>query len=231
MRSASARRESRAPRRPCLFAAICASFAWRKVTPIAPGLGNKTCQNSPPRSRACQWYVRAASFRSSSCSQPFAALIYCRSWPRQACSLRQRRSQLRPMSSPWDDDVQSAARLIAARAHQRHQAAACSAPASRSSSRKAGRPIGGIPVTPACRRCSIFPSRKTSKTVTVLYPAPTRFPDGGGGNSIGYKGDRDLAAACRAAGCRQAGDARSQARLCGVREALRAGRGQRRASR
>ena len=33
-----------------------------------------------------------------------------------------------------------------------------------------------------------FSKSQNVKAVTVLYPAPTRFPDGGGGNSIGYKG-------------------------------------------
>ena len=34
-----------------------------------------------------------------------------------------------------------------------------------------------------------FSKSQNVKAVTVLYPAPTRFPDGAGGNSIGYKGD------------------------------------------
>ena len=33
-----------------------------------------------------------------------------------------------------------------------------------------------------------FSKSQNVKAVTVRYPAPTRFPDGGGGNSIGYKG-------------------------------------------
>ena len=33
-----------------------------------------------------------------------------------------------------------------------------------------------------------FSQSENVKAVTVLYPAPTRFADGGGGNSIGYKG-------------------------------------------
>ena len=33
-----------------------------------------------------------------------------------------------------------------------------------------------------------FSKSQNVKTVTVRYPAPTRFPDGGGGSSIGYKG-------------------------------------------
>ena len=33
-----------------------------------------------------------------------------------------------------------------------------------------------------------FSKSQNLKAVTVRYPAPTRFPDGGGGHSIGYKG-------------------------------------------
>jgi len=33
-----------------------------------------------------------------------------------------------------------------------------------------------------------FSKSQNVKAVTVRYPAPTRFPDGGGGSSIGYKG-------------------------------------------
>ena len=33
-----------------------------------------------------------------------------------------------------------------------------------------------------------FSKSENVKAVTVRYPAPTRFPDGGGGSSIGYKG-------------------------------------------
>src|SRR5262249_38085451 len=34
-----------------------------------------------------------------------------------------------------------------------------------------------------------FSKSQNVKAVTVLYPAPQRFPDGAGGSSIGYKGD------------------------------------------
>ena len=33
-----------------------------------------------------------------------------------------------------------------------------------------------------------FSKSQNVKSVAVLYPAPSRFPDGAGGNSIGYKG-------------------------------------------
>src|SRR4029079_6779511 len=34
-----------------------------------------------------------------------------------------------------------------------------------------------------------FSGSENAGRVTVLYPAPARFPDGSGGQSIGYKGD------------------------------------------
>src|SRR4029079_10359289 len=33
-----------------------------------------------------------------------------------------------------------------------------------------------------------FSKSRNVKAVTVLYPAPSRLPEGAGGNSIGYKG-------------------------------------------
>ena len=60
------------------------------------------------------------------------------------------------------------------------------APASKSGSTRAGRPTGGIPVIPACRRVSISSARRTCGRSTVKWPAPHRFSDDGG-QSIGYK--------------------------------------------
>jgi DsbC/DsbD-like thiol-disulfide interchange protein len=90
-------------------------------------------------------------------------------------------------SSPWDNDLQSAARLIAARA--------LAAPGGRVI--RAGVEIklkpgwktywrypGDSGVPPVL---TFFQSENV-KAVTVLYPAPMRFADGGGGSSIGYKG-------------------------------------------
>ena len=71
-----------------------------------------------------------------------------------------------------------------------------------------------------------FAASDNVKSATVLWPAPVRFADGGG-NSIGYKGDVifPLRIVPRDAG--QAGHAAAQARLCGVRDALRSGQGAR----
>src|SRR6185312_14177680 len=90
--------------------------------------------------------------------------------------------------SPWDDDTQSAARLIAAQAHN--------TPAGRVF--RAGVEIrlqdgwktywrypGDSGVPPVFD----FSTSQNVKSVSVLYPAPSRFPDGAGGSSIGYKGD------------------------------------------
>ncbi len=58
---------------------------------------------------------------------------------------------------------------------------------SSSNSRRAGKPIGGIPVILACRLVSIFPRSTNVKSVTVAWPTPHRFSDGTG-YSIGYRG-------------------------------------------
>ena len=183
MRSASARRGSRALTP--VPAPFCSDL---RVIRMGKGYSHRRdCQNAPLRSRACQWYVHAASFRSSPCLQPFAFLIYCRSWPRQACSALHRPPQLRRMSRRGMTTC-SRRRALLPRGPITNQAAACSVPGSRSSSRKAGRPTGDIPAIPACRRSLDFSKSQNVKAVTVLYPAPARFPDGAGGNSIGYKG-------------------------------------------
>jgi DsbC/DsbD-like thiol-disulfide interchange protein len=91
-------------------------------------------------------------------------------------------------ASPWNEDVQSGARLIAARPH--------GDPANRVF--RAGVEIklkegwktywrypGDSGVPPILD----FSKSQNVKSVTVLFPAPSRFPDGAGGTSIGYKGD------------------------------------------
>src|SRR6476620_10293628 len=89
--------------------------------------------------------------------------------------------------SPWDDDVQSAARLIAAQAH--NESGGRMFRAGVEIKLKEGwhtywRYPGDSGVPPVLD----FSRSQNVKTVTVLYPAPMRFPDGAGGNSIGYKG-------------------------------------------
>ena len=69
-----------------------------------------------------------------------------------------------------------------------------------------------------------FSKSQNVKSVTVLYPAPIAVSRRRRRQFDRLQGRRDLAAACRAAGCRQAGDAEAQARLCGLRKALRARR-------
>ena len=97
-------------------------------------------------------------------------------------------------ASAWDGDSRSAIRADRRR-QQRATPQAC-APASRSSCSRAGRPIGAIRAIPACRRDSIFPARKMSKTVKVLWPAPHRFTDDTG-TFARLQGQRDLSAAGR----------------------------------
>ena len=90
-------------------------------------------------------------------------------------------------SSPWDNDLQSAARLIAARAQAASGGRVFRAgveiklkPGWKTYWRYPG--DSGVPPVLA------FSQSENLKTVTVLYPAPMRFADGGGGSSIGYKG-------------------------------------------
>jgi DsbC/DsbD-like thiol-disulfide interchange protein len=90
--------------------------------------------------------------------------------------------------SPWDDDSQSAARLIAAQA-------------SNASGVRTFRGGVEIKLKPGWKTYWRYPGdsgvppvldfskSQNVERVTVLYPAPTRFPDGAGGHSIGYKGD------------------------------------------
>jgi DsbC/DsbD-like thiol-disulfide interchange protein len=90
--------------------------------------------------------------------------------------------------SPWDDDLQSSARLIAAR----------SLDGSLGRLFRAGIEIklkegwhtywrypGDSGVPPVMD----FSKSQNVETVSVQFPAPARFPDGAGGNSIGYKRD------------------------------------------
>jgi DsbC/DsbD-like thiol-disulfide interchange protein len=90
--------------------------------------------------------------------------------------------------SPWDDDVQSAARLIAAQA-------------SNASGVRTFRAAVEIKLKPGWKTYWRYPGdsgvppvldfsgSQNAGRVTVLYPAPDKFPDGAGGQSIGYKGD------------------------------------------
>jgi DsbC/DsbD-like thiol-disulfide interchange protein len=90
--------------------------------------------------------------------------------------------------SPWDDDLQSAARLIAARAHNESGGRVFRAGIEirlKEGWKTYWRYPGDSGVPPVLD----FSKSQNVKAVTVLYPAPMRFPDGAGGNSIGYKGD------------------------------------------
>lgn len=89
--------------------------------------------------------------------------------------------------SPWDDDLQSAARLIAARAHNESGGRVFRAGIEiklKEGWKTYWRYPGDSGVPPALD----FSRSQNVKAVTVLYPAPMRFPDGAGGNSIGYLG-------------------------------------------
>jgi DsbC/DsbD-like thiol-disulfide interchange protein len=91
-------------------------------------------------------------------------------------------------ASPWDDDTYSSARLIAARpivqAGQRTLRAGVEIklkPGWKTYWRYPG--DSGVPPV------LDFSQSQNVATATVLFPAPARFADGGGGHSIGYEGD------------------------------------------
>lgn len=90
--------------------------------------------------------------------------------------------------SPWDDDTQSAARLIAAQAHNTSGGRVFRAGIEiklKDGWKTYWRYPGDSGVPPVLD----FSKSQNVKSVAVLYPAPQRFPDGAGGSSIGYKGD------------------------------------------
>jgi DsbC/DsbD-like thiol-disulfide interchange protein len=91
-------------------------------------------------------------------------------------------------ASPWDNDLRSAARLIAAaprhnggRAVYRGGVQIKLQPGWKTYWRYPG--DSGVPPT------FDFAASENVKSVAVLYPAPTRFKDGAGGIAIGYKGE------------------------------------------
>ena len=89
--------------------------------------------------------------------------------------------------SPWEDDAQSAARLISARAVNESGGRMFRAGVEirlKEGWKTYWRYPGDSGVPPVLD----FSKSQNLKAVTVRYPAPTRFSDGGGGNSIGYKG-------------------------------------------
>src|SRR6476646_10335548 len=90
--------------------------------------------------------------------------------------------------TPWDEDVQSAARLIAARVHNESGGRVFRAGVEiklKDGWKTYWRYPGDSGVPPVFD----FSTSQNVKSVSVLYPAPSRFPDGAGGSSIGYKGD------------------------------------------
>src|SRR3954470_21899292 len=91
-------------------------------------------------------------------------------------------------ASPWDDDLQSAARLIAARAHNESGGRVFRA-AVEIKLKEGWHTYWRYPGDSGVPPVLDFSKSQNVKTVTVLYPAPTRFPDGAGGNSVGYTGD------------------------------------------
>lgn len=91
-------------------------------------------------------------------------------------------------ASKWAEDLQSAARLIAAPAVNTPDGRVFRAGVEirlKTGWKTYWRHPGDSGVPPALD----FSASQNVKAVSVLHPAPARFPDGAGGNSIGYKGD------------------------------------------
>src|SRR6187455_2730147 len=89
--------------------------------------------------------------------------------------------------TPWEDDAQSSARLISARAFNESGGRMFRAGVEiklKDGWKTYWRYPGDSGVPPVLD----FSASQNVKAVTVLYPAPMRFPDGAGGSSIGYKG-------------------------------------------
>jgi DsbC/DsbD-like thiol-disulfide interchange protein len=90
--------------------------------------------------------------------------------------------------SAWDDDLQSSARLIVAPASNTPGGRVFRAGVEvllKEGWHTYWRYPGDSGVPPVLD----FSKSQNVKTVTVLYPAPGKFPDGAGGQSIGYVGD------------------------------------------
>ena len=90
-------------------------------------------------------------------------------------------------ASPWADDAQSAARLVSARAVNESGGRMFRAGVEiklKEGWKTYWRYPGDSGVPPVLD----FSRSQNVKTVSVRYPAPTRFSDGGGGHSIGYQG-------------------------------------------
>ncbi len=91
-------------------------------------------------------------------------------------------------ASPWDKDTRSSLRLIAGSTLRDRSAPALRAGIElrlETGWKTYWRYAGDSGLPPKFD----FAGSVNVKTATVLWPAPSRFPDGAGGNSIGYTGD------------------------------------------
>src|ERR1041385_1935054 len=88
--------------------------------------------------------------------------------------------------SPWQDDAQSAARLISARAVNESGGRLFRAGVE-IKLKEGWKTYWRYPGDSGAPPVLDFSKSQNVKAVAVLYPPPTRFSDGGGGSSIGYK--------------------------------------------
>jgi DsbC/DsbD-like thiol-disulfide interchange protein len=89
--------------------------------------------------------------------------------------------------SPWDADLQSSLRLIAGSARQQSGAPLRAGMELRL--KPGWKTYWRYPGDSGLPPVFDFASSENVASITVLWPAPERFPDGGGGNSIGYRGN------------------------------------------
>ena len=191
------------------------SFAWPKITPIRSLLGNETWRAHVFRSRRIQWHVLRDVTRS-------CAMIRTDARPASrvaavaASSALMTAAAIAADASPWDDD--STRRRADRRRRPTTAAAARSAPASKSGSSPAGRPIGAIPAIPACRRASIFPARENVKSRDGAVAGAAAVPRRRRRQLDRLQGRRHVSAA------RRAQDAGEAGRRCGSSSTMRCAR-------
>src|SRR4029079_14975580 len=145
--------------------------------------GNKTCQNTPLGSRACQWSLPTAAITSSVMIRAVHLMARIAA---AGLSAAISSAAFAADVSRWQDSLQSSARLVAAQARSESGGRIYRAAVEiklQDGWKTYWRYPGDSGVPPALD----FSKSRNVKSVTVLYPAPSKFPDGAGGNSIGYK--------------------------------------------
>ncbi len=126
-------------------------------------------------SQSCQWRLSAVRPKQRRCRIQPSINNCCCDADLPSCTGLGMPAARAQDASDWDAQTHTAARLIAGSRSRRPTRRFC-APASRSSSIPAGRPIGAIPAIPACRRHSISPDRTTLNPSPCCGPHRSGFP-------------------------------------------------------